>query len=111
GVTSASLTVTMPATAGSYVLKLFANGGYTLVVASPTITVQGSTLPPTMTVTPTTVAGGGTVAVALANAPGNADDWVALIPAAGPDSAFVDWQYLNGQKTLPASGLTTAALT
>src|SRR5437667_3856708 len=100
----------MPSTAGSYVLKFFANGGWTILATSPTITVQGSA-PATITVTPTTVTGGGTVSVTVANGPGNATDWVALIPAGAADSAFVDWQYLNGTKTQPTTGVTSAALT
>src|SRR5439155_644513 len=87
GLTNAALTFPMPATAGSYVLKSFANGGWPTLPAAPPITVQGSAPTATITVTPTTVTGGGTVSVTVANGPANATDWVALIPAGAADSA------------------------
>src|SRR5439155_9660283 len=65
----------------------------------------------TMTVSPTSVAPGGTVTVAIANGPGNILDWIALYTAGAPDSAYSDWKFLNGLRTAPATGVTSATVT
>ena len=65
---------------------------------------------PTLTVNRTTVGPGGTVVVTVTNGPGNARDWLGLHSAAGADTAFVDWKYLNGTRTAPANGLTSATV-
>ena len=40
GVSSATLTFTMPATTGNYEFRFFANNGYTKLATSTTVTVQ-----------------------------------------------------------------------
>jgi hypothetical protein len=37
-------------------------------------------------------------------------DWVALTPQAEPDTAYVDWKYLNGLRTAPSAVVNTANL-
>src|SRR5205823_13131803 len=111
GSTSGTVTFTMPSTAGSYNVRFFANNSLTRLAVSSTITVTTTTVPPTFTVTPTTVTGGGTVTAAIANGPGNATDWIALYPSGASNTAFVDWKYLNGLKTAPTTGLSSASVT
>jgi len=111
GLMSATVTFTMPATAGAYNVRFFANNSLTRLAVSSTITVQTSTATPTITVTPTAVAPSGSVTVSVANGPGNLMDWIALYPQGAADSAYIDWRFLNGLKTVPASGLTSATVT
>src|SRR5205807_4294513 len=71
GVSSATVTFTLPATAGAFHARLF-NGSYTQVAASATIT----TTIPTVTLGATTASIGGTVTATVANGPGTPGDWV-----------------------------------
>ena len=66
---------------------------------------------PTVTVTPTSVAPGGTVTVTIANGPANATDWVGLYTTAAADTLMLDWKYLNGLKTAPTTGVANATVT
>jgi hypothetical protein len=45
------------------------------------------------------------------NGPGNQTDWVGLYQTGAPDTAHLNWFYLNGSQTLPASGVTAGTLT
>jgi cytochrome c5 len=105
GMTAATVDFTMPATPGTYTVRLHA--GMTLLATSEPITVTSIVF----TVSATTVAPGGTVTATMTNGPGNPRDWIGVY-AAGPSTygAFLDWKYLNGSKTAPASGLTSAAV-
>jgi len=75
----------------------------------PAIAAAQST--PTLSVTPTSAPPGATVTVTVANGPANATDWVGLFTTAAADTLMLDWKYLNGQKTAPATGVTTATVT
>ena len=66
---------------------------------------------PTVTVNPTNVLPGATVTVTIANGPGNATDWVGIYSTTAPDTVMSDWKYLNGSRTPPAVGITSATLT
>jgi len=60
---------------------------------------------------PITVAPGAILSVTIQNGPGNTTDWVARYATGAPGGAYApDYQYLNGTKTAPAVGLTTATL-
>jgi serine O-acetyltransferase len=59
----------------------------------------------------TSVGAGPSVTVAVTNGPGNPKDWLALYVTDTADSAHLDWFFLNGTKSAPASGLTTASVT
>jgi uncharacterized protein YegP (UPF0339 family) len=114
GVSSATLTFTMPTTPGTYTLRLLANNTYTLLATTAVITVTNPTPPPSgVSITPsaTTVAAGGTLTVTIANGPGSRLDWVALYPTTASGAAFIDWKYLNGLRTAPSAGVTSATLT
>src|SRR5437899_7028236 len=73
--------------------------------AVATITVNGVAAPNTVT-----VGTGNTVAVAVSGGPGNATDWIAMYASGAPNGAFLDWFYLNGSKTAPATGVTSATV-
>jgi hypothetical protein len=103
GMTSAAVPFTMPTVAGTYTVRLYA--GSTWVATSAPITVGFTT---TMSVSATTIASGGTVAVTVANGPGNPRDWVGLYTSNG--STLLDWKYLSGSQVAPAQGLTDATV-
>jgi PKD repeat protein len=93
GLTSGTVTFTMPATAGTYNLRFFLNNTLTRLAASATITV----LTPSITPNVTTVSPGATVTATIANGPGNSQDWVGLFSTSTPDStAYINFKYLNG---------------
>ena len=109
GATTASWTVTMPATPGDYEFRLFENGGFTRIGTSPTVT-DGSA-PPDPTPTPavldvstTAVNGGDAVTVTLSDGPGNSNDWLALAGVGDPDTTYLTWIYVS-------AGATTASWT
>jgi hypothetical protein len=103
GLTGATVSFAMPGTPGTYVLKFWA--GSTLLAASETITVAS----PAITVSTTTAAPGEVVTATVVNGPGNRTDWVAIHVTGA--SAYLDWKYLNGSQTAPATGVTGAAVT
>jgi hypothetical protein len=108
GLTSADVTFTLPTTAGSYTLRLYANYSQTLLATTAAIAVATSA-GTTVSVTPTTtIAPGGVVHALVENGPGNAGDWVALYAAGG--SIYLDWKYLNGTRTAPSTGMRTATV-
>jgi hypothetical protein len=106
GVTFAQLSFTIPQTAGQYEFRFLANNGYTLLAKSPVVT----TLPPTVSVTATSVAPGASIQVTVADGPAYRADWVALAKVGSPVSANFDWKYLNGTRTMPGTGVPSAVL-
>lgn len=115
GVSAATLTFTVPVTAGGYELRFFANGTYERLATSAVVTVAAPTahvavngvLPPTaVSVSPESP-----VTVYVTSAPGNATDWVGLFPAGATDSGYLAWQYLNGGTAPPPAGLVEATMT
>jgi len=104
GVSGAAVPFTMPAAAGTYVLRFYT--GSTLLASSAPITVA---MPSTsLTVNTTTVSPGGTVSATVVNGPGGRTDWIALYPEGS--STYLDWRYLNGTQTAPATGLSSAVV-
>ena len=93
-----------PAAAGDFTGTVTLSGA---AGASVALSGRGAS-PPSVTPSATAVAPGASVQVRVENGPGSRYDWVALAPVGG---SHVDWQYLSGTRTPPASGLTTALLT
>jgi serine protease len=96
--TSGTVTLTAPAAAGSYELRLFTNNTFNRVATSGAVTVtSGSGSSYTLTASPSTVTAGGQVTVGW-TAPGGRPptDWVALYRVGDPNTAYVWWQYTNG---------------
>jgi len=115
GVSTASLTFTVPVTAGEYEFRFFVNNTYerlatsgAVTVAAPTahVAVNGVLPPPAVSLTPESP-----VTVTVTGAPGNATDWVGLYPAGAPDGGYLTWKFLSGSTAPPAEGLVEAALT
>ena len=46
----------------------------------------------------------------MSDGPGNATDWIGVFHTGDSDTTYLDWRYLNGTTTAPASGLTSASL-
>jgi len=106
GVSNATLQFVAPMTAGTYHVRLF-QGSPTLKLATSNAV---SVITPTVTITTATVTTGGTLVFTVSDGPAHATDWVGLFPAGAADNAYVNWMYLNGQKTAPAAGISNAAL-
>ena len=71
---------------------------------SPSITVNGASN--------VVVAPGASIAVAVANGPGNPTDWVAIYAAGDPNQYnYLSWVYLNGTQTAPTAGVKSATVT
>jgi subtilisin family serine protease len=66
--------------------------------------------PSSLTVMTPTVNPGGTIRIEAADGAGRPRDWVGLYADGAGDVAFVNWFYLNGQKTVPAAGVSAATL-
>ena len=110
GLTAATVTFPAPTQSGvSCNVRFFASDGWTRLATSNTVTTGPST-PPTLTLSSTSVAPGGTFSVTVSNAPGNQYDWIGLYQASAPDTSFIHWVYLNGSRTAPATGLTNATV-
>jgi serine protease AprX len=103
---NATIQFVAPTTPGNYNVRLFANDSWKKVATSVPISVQG--LAPTVTVA-TTVKAGAQFTVTVANGPANVLDWVTLSPASAPDAGYLTWMYLNGQRTIPPAGLSSAS--
>jgi uncharacterized protein YegP (UPF0339 family) len=105
GLTSATLTFVIPQTMGEYEFRFFANN--VLVAKSPVVT----TLAPTLMVSATSIAPGGSIQVTVANGPAYRADWVALAKVGSATSSYLDWKYLNDTRSMPATGVSSATLT
>jgi YD repeat-containing protein len=55
-----------------------------------------------------TVAAGSTVSLSITGGPGNTTDWIGLYAAGTSDYSYLNWCYLSGTQSLPATGLTSA---
>jgi hypothetical protein len=91
-------------------VRLFTNNTATKIATSNTITVSGPS-GPSVALSPNSPAVGAMLSAAVSGGPRNATDWVGLYLDTAPDTAFVDWCYLNGMKTAPATGVTSATVT
>jgi Calx-beta domain-containing protein len=109
GLTSATLQFTAPNAPGTYHIRWFADGGWTRIATSSTITVLGPPAP-TLTLSSTTVIRGGVFTLTVTNGPGNAMDWVTLGLVTSADINYYTWAYLNGTMVVPAVGVTDATL-
>ncbi len=114
GVAAATLAFTVPAITGPYEFRFFAANGYARLATSGVVTVEAS--PAVVTVNgapppdPTTAVAGSASQVAIANGPANVTDWVAQALVGAPDSTSLDWRYLSGTTSPPATGVGAATL-
>jgi hypothetical protein len=112
---SGSCAFVIPSTiaAGTYELRLFANGQYSLLATSNafTVTAPGA---PTFAVTPTTIARGSSVTASWSGiAAPTTTDWMALYAAGTPNTSYLAWVYVSCTQTpgaARASGSCTFAI-
>ena len=105
GLSNATVPMQAPATPGTYEVRLYADNGYTRLATSA-LTVR----PPSITVLTPTVAPGGVIRFSVADGPANPGDWVGLYVSTAGDGAYVNWMYLNGTTSPPATGISNATL-
>jgi hypothetical protein len=95
GAASGNKNITLPstATAGTYELRLFAQGSFRRLAVSNPITVLATIL----TATPAVVIPGDAVTATWSNigAP-TAKDWFTIVPTGGAENAYVAWAYTTG---------------
>ncbi len=65
---------------------------------------------PAVSVTSTSVPPGGLIQFVVSNGPANRLDWVSLSTTSAGDNTYLDWKYLNGQRTAPLTGVSGATL-
>jgi hypothetical protein len=114
GLANATLTFAMPTTAGSYELRFFANNTFARLATSTTLVINASsarvavngTAPPT----PVTVAAGSVAVITVSSGPANTGDWVGWFALGAPDTAYLDWRYLNGTTVPPAVGVSAGTV-
>jgi len=99
GVTTRTWTVTLPSP-GSYEFRLFSDSGYTRIATSPTVTV----IPPTLSVSATSVTAGSPVTVTLTDGVGGGTDWLTVAVVGSPNTSYLQWTYVG-------SGVTTRTWT
>jgi hypothetical protein len=95
---SGSCPFTVPATVapGAYQLRLLALNGFTRLATSNAFTVTGGG-GVTLSVSPTSVAAGGTVTATWVGIPNpTATDWLGLYVSGTIDTAFRAWRYTSG---------------
>ena len=107
GLTVANIVFTAPAGNGTYEVRLFADGGFTLL-SQTSFTVSNAA--PQISRDLPSVAPGTIITASVANGPGNATDWIALAPVGAAFGGYVDWRYLNGQQTPPGAGSNSATV-
>ncbi len=91
-------------------VDLSAATGGTLGVASAYVTIlNDDSSTATVTATPGLVSPGSVVTASVSGGPGYPTDWVGLYAVGAGDRAFIQWWYLNGQRTAPATGLSAAS--
>jgi hypothetical protein len=74
-------------------------------------TLNDVTVPPPVTLSSSTpINASAAMPVTVANGPGHPTDWLGVYPAGAAESGFVDWLYLNGTRSAPATGLTGATV-
>jgi hypothetical protein len=104
GITSASVTFPAPSGPSTCNARFFYNGGMLKLGTSNPVTFNP--LPPAISLAATSVNPGGTISVTVANGPGNPTDWLALWAQGAPQSAHMQWRYMNNSQTPPSAGIT-----
>jgi subtilisin family serine protease len=110
GISNATLQFTAPSATGNYEIRLYAKGFVRLATSGNIAVGSSSSGSAQLTASPSTVKPGNTIQVGVSNSPGNATDWVGLFVVGSADSAALQWQYLNGSQSQPATGMTSATL-
>jgi RHS repeat-associated protein len=89
--------LTMPALAGSYIVRLFRGGTFDLLATSEAITVSSPPTPSqaTLVANAAGTAPGSQVTVHLSASPGGSTDWLALAVAGSANGSYLQWTYVG----------------
>src|SRR5205814_4794792 len=108
GVSAWTSAVNVPASGGPFEFRLFLGNGYTRAATSVPFGMDAS---PSLAVSATSVTGGSSVTVTLANGLGGATDWLALAATSAANTSYLQWTYAGTgvtprtwTVTVPASG-------
>ncbi|HEV8307572.1 MAG TPA: S8 family serine peptidase [Methylomirabilota bacterium] len=83
-------------TPGTYELRLFSSGSFTRLATSNPFTVQAAG-PVTLSVSPTTIAAGGTLTATWSGiATPTTADWLGLYAIGAPDGGYISYRYTTG---------------
>jgi hypothetical protein len=116
GAPTGSMTITAPATPGSYEFRYLVNDGYNSAVHSQTVTVNGTIAPPVtspvaynLSVSSTSTGAGQNITVSWTSPGGNSKDWIGWFKSGDANTGFDPgrWRYTNGAAsgsvTIPAA--------
>jgi len=109
--TSSTLTVTATSLpAGSYPFTIGGTSGGLTASTSATLVVQAPVPPPTLTVSPSAVAPGGTVKVSWSGVVGpSSTDWIGLFTPGAPDNPRLGWFYDSSCNQRPRNNRTLSS--
>ncbi len=108
GMTGGTVSFVAPSTAGTYEVRFY-SGASALLASSVPITVGAGTA--SITAGPSSLNVGQTITVSVSNGPASRFDLVALYPASSTNaSGYLDWKFLNGTQSAPATGLSNATV-
>jgi hypothetical protein len=97
GTANGSLSFNAPQTAGTYVVRAFYAGSYTLILESAPFTI---TQPPPPVVLPQAdVEPNSAFSVGFQNFLGNTNDWIGIANPGAPSTSFILWKYTGGGAT------------
>ena len=111
GYSAATVTLAAPSNVGqSCHVRMFGNinGNRARLATSNNVVIPAK--PPQLTVGTPSVSPGGQISVGITDGTRNSTDWVGLYAAGAPDSAFLEWNFLNGMKSAPAIGIETTTV-
>jgi hypothetical protein len=97
GQLSGTITLTAPGN-GSWVVRSFSNGTYTLLAESTPFTVTGG---PSLAISTdaSSYGGGGAIIITYAGLPGNPTDYIALAPTGSGGASYLAYVFTNGQQS------------
>lgn len=109
GVSSATLTFTLPNAIGSYEIRFFAHGTYTKLGTGPTMTTYQPLRVNGSPYIPITLSSPQTVNVSVSDAVTTVRSWIGLFQVGGGN--VIDWRYLNNSGYPPSSPIANATVT
>jgi len=108
GLSGATLRFRAPFIPGTYEARFFRNNTFMRLATSGTVTVALGTA--SVTPTAATVPAGSPIGFVVAGGPASPLDWVGLYRTTTGDDGYIAWQFLNGTKTAPSTGMNGATL-
>ncbi len=105
GVSDGTVTFASNLSVGSYVIRFFANDGYSQLSDAVTFSVVE---PPAVATGKLNYVADEAITVNFSNGPGNPRDWISLVHR--NETSYIDWAYVGGTRN-PDDGLATGTLT